>query len=56
MILKPYDREALRREFQAAVPFPHLVIESFLEPEFAAEAAAAFPSWWRLRQGLEAPR
>ena len=45
MVLKPYDRDALKREFDAGVPFRHLVIESFLEPGFAAEVAAAFPSF-----------
>lgn len=54
MVLLPYDREALQREFRAAVPFPHLVIESFLEPAFAAEVAAAFPSFEAARaQGFE---
>lgn len=54
MLLKPYDRDALKREFDTAVPFRHLVIESFLEPEFAAEVAAAFPTFDEARaQGFE---
>jgi hypothetical protein len=54
MVLAPYDRDALRREFQSGVPFRHLVIESFLEPAFAAEAAAAFPTFEAARaQGFE---
>ncbi len=52
--LNRYDRDALKREFQSAVPFRHLVIESFLEPGFAAEAAAAFPTFEAARaQGFE---
>jgi Rps23 Pro-64 3,4-dihydroxylase Tpa1-like proline 4-hydroxylase len=44
-ILRPYDRDALKAEFDAARPFRHLVIEGFLEPAFAAEAAASFPTF-----------
>lgn len=54
MVFLPYDRDALRREFQTAAPFRHLVIESFLEDGFAAEVAAAFPSFEEARaQGFE---
>ncbi len=44
-MFRPYDREALKREFDAGVPFRHLVIESFLEPEFAEKVAASFPTF-----------
>ena len=50
MVLQPYDRDALKREFDSAVPYRHLVIESFLDPVFATEAAAAFPSFEAARQ------
>lgn len=54
MLLKPYDRDALKREFDAAVPFRHLMIDSFLEPDFAAEVAAAYPTFEEARaQGFE---
>ena len=43
MVFRPYDRDALRREFDAAKPFRHFVIEELLEPAFAAEVAAAYP-------------
>lgn len=52
--LSPYDRDALKRAFQNAVPYRHLVIESFLEPGCAAAAAAAFPTFEEARaQGFE---
>lgn len=44
MVIRPLDVDALRRSFQSAVPFPHMVIDEFLEPDFAAEVAAAVPS------------
>jgi Rps23 Pro-64 3,4-dihydroxylase Tpa1-like proline 4-hydroxylase len=54
MVLQPYDRDALKREFDSAVPYRHLLIESFLEPDFAAEVAAAYPTFEAARrQGFE---
>lgn len=54
MLLNPYDRDALKREFDSALPFRHFVIESFLEPDFAREVAAAFPTFEEARrQGFE---
>lgn len=44
-VLLPYDRETLRREFNGAVPFRHLVIDPLLDPDFALEAARAFPTF-----------
>jgi hypothetical protein len=44
-VIQPYDRDALKAEFDAARPFRHIVVESFLDPAFAREAAAAFPSF-----------
>ena len=45
MILRPLDREALRQQYLQASPFPFVKIEQFIDPVFAAEVAAAFPSW-----------
>jgi len=45
MPIRPYDRDALKREFDAAVPFRHVVIDDFLEPERALEIARAYPSF-----------
>lgn len=35
--------EALACEYRGAAPFPHVVIDDFLEPDLAEEASAAFP-------------
>jgi hypothetical protein len=45
MLMRPLDREALRLEFAKATPFPFVKIEHLLEPAFAAEVAAAYPSF-----------
>ncbi|MEO0322106.1 MAG: 2OG-Fe(II) oxygenase [Myxococcota bacterium] len=44
-MLKPYDRDALRTQYQNAEPFPHIAIESFLEDEAARRVAAAYPTF-----------
>lgn len=44
-VLKPYDRDALKHAFDSAQPFRHLVMEEFLDPDFAREVAAAYPSF-----------
>lgn len=49
-ILRPWDRDALKAEFDAAEPFRHVVIDELLDPAFAAEAAASFPSFEEARQ------
>ena len=43
--MRPLDREALRQHYVKAVPFPFVKIENLLEPAFAAELAAAYPSF-----------
>ena len=45
MEVLPLDREALRLEYINASPFPFVKIERFLDPSFAAEVAAAYPSF-----------
>lgn len=44
-VIAPYDRDALRARFRAAQPFPWLAIDHFLEPDFANELAASYPSY-----------
>src|SRR5450631_2525828 len=44
-MLRPLDREHLRREFSSAKPFPFVKIENFLEPAIAKQVAAAYPSF-----------
>lgn len=43
--LSPYDRDQLRRRFRDAKPFPWVVIDGFLEPGFAREVVAQYPSY-----------
>jgi len=45
MMLQPYDREALRRQFVNAKPFPFVKIDDFLDPAFAKDVSAAYPSF-----------
>jgi 2OG-Fe(II) oxygenase superfamily len=45
MIVQPLDRQALRKQYITATPFPFVKIEQFLDPAFAAEVAAAYPSF-----------
>jgi len=49
-LIKSFDREALRRQFQEAEPFPFMVIDGFLEPDFAKEVAAAYPTYDEARE------
>lgn len=44
-VIRPLDVPELRRQFDTAEPFRHLCIDGFLEPEFAREVAAAYPSF-----------
>lgn len=45
MIIRPLDTQALRRQFDSAVPFPHVMIEEFLDRDFALEVARAVPPY-----------
>lgn len=45
MLIRPIDRDARKREFESATPFRHMVIDDFLDPDFAAAVAASFPSF-----------
>lgn len=54
MPIRPLDRDALKRAFAAAQPFPHIVIDDFLDPDFAASVAAAYPTFEEAQaQGFE---
>ena len=44
-LLRPYDRDQLRQEFQSAHPFPHIKMDNFLQPDVAREIAAAYPTF-----------
>lgn len=45
MFINPLDKDALREQFRAAKPFPHLVMENFLEPTFLREVVEAYPTF-----------
>lgn len=45
MHIKPIDRDALRDSVRAAEPFPHFLIDGFLDEAFAERVHAAFPSY-----------
>jgi Rps23 Pro-64 3,4-dihydroxylase Tpa1-like proline 4-hydroxylase len=45
MLIRPLDREALRRQYLNASPFPFVKIENLLDQTFAHEVAAAYPSF-----------
>jgi Rps23 Pro-64 3,4-dihydroxylase Tpa1-like proline 4-hydroxylase len=44
-VIRPLDLDELRRQFNEAEPFRHLVIDDFLDEAFAHEVAAAYPSF-----------
>ncbi len=44
-MIRPFDREALRCQFQEAKPFPFIAIDDFLDTEFAREVAASYPAY-----------
>jgi 2OG-Fe(II) oxygenase superfamily len=49
---------ALAKSYQEGEPFPHIVIDNFLDPEIFAEVLAAFPGpecpiWYKFKSGPE---
>jgi len=49
-MLNRLDLESLRRQFRAAKPFPHIVIDNLLAPGVAEEVAAAYPSFDKAKE------
>jgi hypothetical protein len=45
MYVRPFDRDALKRQYQSAKPVPWLCIDSFLEANFAEQVHRSFPSF-----------
>jgi hypothetical protein len=43
--IRPLAIDELARAYRAAEPFPFFTVDGFLEPAFAAEVAAAYPSY-----------
>jgi Rps23 Pro-64 3,4-dihydroxylase Tpa1-like proline 4-hydroxylase len=44
-LLRPIDSLALRNQARTAAPFPHVIIDDFLEPEFAHEILRSWPTY-----------
>ncbi|TVQ30300.1 MAG: 2OG-Fe(II) oxygenase [Phycisphaeraceae bacterium] len=44
-VIKPIDRSTLREQVRNATPFPNFCIDNFLDPAFAEEVHASFPSF-----------
>lgn len=44
-MIRPFDRDELRRRFRSAVPFPHVVIENFLDTSAAEDVARSYPTF-----------
>jgi Rps23 Pro-64 3,4-dihydroxylase Tpa1-like proline 4-hydroxylase len=52
--INPLDTAALRAAYQSAAPFPHMVIDDFLESHLAEQASQSFFSFDEARQkGIE---
>jgi hypothetical protein len=49
-LIRPLDVPSLKAQYEHAVPFPFFVIDGFLEPSFAAEVAAAYPTFETAKQ------
>lgn len=43
--INPIDVEATRQQFESARPFTHVVLDNFLQPDFAKRVADAYPSY-----------
>lgn len=53
MLINPLNRESLAKAFSGSKLFPFVVIEGFLQDEFAREVAEAYPSFRRaLEEGF----
>lgn len=53
-IINTLDRDSLRRSYQQARPFPHMVLDNFLTPDAAQAAAGSFFSFDEARaRGFE---
>ena len=51
--IAPLDVDRCAREFASAAPFPFVVIDGFLRPEFATEVCRAYPSYASAREKKE---
>ncbi len=49
-LINPLNLEALRRQWSSARPYPHVIIEDFLEPAAADRIAGAYPTFDQARK------
>jgi 2OG-Fe(II) oxygenase superfamily len=47
MLIHPFDRNSLKLQYAEASPFPFVKIDDFLDSKFAAQIAAAYPTFDR---------
>ena len=47
--IRPLDIAGLRQKYLTATPYPFFAIDNFLQPEFAAELVAAYPTYDQAR-------
>lgn len=48
-LVRPYDKDELRREFRTARPYPHIIIDEFLDPAFCSQIAREIPTYEEAR-------
>ncbi len=53
MVINALDKDALREQFRSAKPFPHIVIENFLESEFLETVVDAYPRFGEAWEGAQ---
>ncbi|WP_138998175.1 acyltransferase family protein [Rhodococcus zopfii] len=44
-LIRELDRDLLRRQARTAEPFPHILLDDFLDPDFAREVLRSWPSF-----------
>lgn len=44
-VIREIDCDLHRRQARTAAPFPHVLIDDFLDPDFAHEALRSWPSY-----------
>lgn len=44
-LINPLDRDALKQQFSSAKPYPHIVIENFLDDAFLKQVVASYPAF-----------
>jgi Rps23 Pro-64 3,4-dihydroxylase Tpa1-like proline 4-hydroxylase len=45
MVMRPYDREALKAEFDSATPFRHILVDRLIDEDFARAVSSCYPTF-----------